>query len=208
MGMVIPPAAIVPRGRRPGNAKGCERREIEEIEGDRRHALQYSSKKPASRMVAVPKVWPWSSDVHLRGEFDLLRHGSNPGFFSQYGPPCLTEFLLRAMAFRLGDGNCLTPMVIKRSKTQAEEGLTPADEAGSVVLRQPPASKLANLFRIDVRDHALGLVTQQLGGRAREHPPGGSLLKQHPGRDSLAMKRRSCGWSEDFMLEVPTGATI
>src|SRR5271157_4909095 len=89
-----------------------------------------------------------------------------------------------------------------------EEGLTPADEAGSVVLRQPPASKLANLFRIDVRDHALGLVTQQLGGRAREHPPGGSLLKQHPGRDSSAMKRRSCGWSEDFMLEVPTGATI
>src|SRR5271157_4959753 len=35
-----------------------------------------------------------------------------------------------------------------------------------VVLRQPPASKLANLFRIDVRYHALGLVvTQQLGGR-------------------------------------------
>jgi hypothetical protein len=26
---------------------------------------------------------------------------------------------------------------------------TPADEAGYVVLRQPPASKLANLFRID-----------------------------------------------------------
>src|SRR5271157_4861631 len=104
--------------------------------------------------------------------------------------------------------NCLTPIVIKRSKTQADEGLTPADEAGSVVLRQSPASKLANLFRIDVRDHALGLVTQQLGCRAREHPPGGSLLKQHPGRDSLAMKRRSCGWSEDFMLEVPTGATI
>ena len=73
VGMVIPPAAIVPRGRRPGNAKGCERREIEEIEGDRRHALQYSLKKPASHMVAVPKVWPWSSDVHLRGEFDLLR---------------------------------------------------------------------------------------------------------------------------------------
>ena len=69
--------------------------------------------------------------------------------------------------------NCLTPIVIKRSKTQAEEGLTPADEAGSVVLRQPPVSKLANLFRIDVRDHALGLVTQQLGGRVTEHPPGG-----------------------------------
>src|SRR5271157_4997929 len=102
--------------------------------------------------------------------------------------------------------NCLTPIVIRRSKTQADEGLTPADEAGSVVLRQPPAGKLANLFRIAVRDHALGLVTQHLGGRAREHPPGGSLLKQHPGRDSLAMKRRSSGWSEDFMLEVPNAA--
>src|SRR5208337_2372636 len=44
--------------------------------------------------------------------------------------------------------------------------------AGYVVLRQPPASKLANLFRIDVRDHALGLVTQQHGGRVTEHPPG------------------------------------
>ena len=35
-----------------------------------------------------------------------------------------------------------------------------------------------------------------------------SLLKQHPGRESVAMKRRSCGWSDDFMLEVPTGAAI
>ena len=35
-----------------------------------------------------------------------------------------------------------------------------------------------------------------------------SLLKQHPGPESVAMKRRSCGWSEDFMLEVLTGATI
>ena len=56
----------------------------------------------------------------------------------------------------------------------------PADEAGSVVLRQPPASKLANLFRIDVRDHALGLVTQQLGGRVTEHPPGGWLGPRTP----------------------------
>ena len=104
--------------------------------------------------------------------------------------------------------NRQTPKGLNRLKTQADEGLTTADEAGYVVLRQPPASKLANLFRIDVRDHALGLVTQQLGGRVTEHPPGGSLLKQHPGRDSLAMKRRSCGWSEDFMLEVPTGTTI
>ena len=33
-----------------------------------------------------------------------------------------------------------------------------------------------------------------------------SLLKQHPGRDSLVMKRRSCGWNENFLLEVLTGA--
>ena len=35
-----------------------------------------------------------------------------------------------------------------------------------------------------------------------------SLLKQHPDRDSLAMKRRSCGWNENFLLEVLTGATL
>lgn len=35
-----------------------------------------------------------------------------------------------------------------------------------------------------------------------------SLLKQHPGKDSMAMKRRSCGWSDDFLLEVLTGATV
>src|SRR5208337_3717968 len=86
--------------------------------------------------------------------------------------------------------NIVTPKGVKRSKTQADEGLTPADEAGYVVLRQPPASKLANLFRIDVRDHALGLVTQQLGGRVTEHPPGGWLgprtpsLREGPGSAS------------------------
>jgi predicted transposase YbfD/YdcC len=35
-----------------------------------------------------------------------------------------------------------------------------------------------------------------------------SLLKQHPGRDSLIMKRRACGWNEHFMLEVLTAATL
>ena len=34
-----------------------------------------------------------------------------------------------------------------------------------------------------------------------------SLLKQHPGEGSIAMKRRSCGWDENFMLEVLTGTT-
>jgi len=35
-----------------------------------------------------------------------------------------------------------------------------------------------------------------------------SLLKQHPGKDSIAMKRRGCGWSEKFLLEVLAGATL
>lgn len=35
-----------------------------------------------------------------------------------------------------------------------------------------------------------------------------SLLKQHPGRQSIAMKRRSCGWSDDFLLEVLVGVTL
>lgn len=33
-----------------------------------------------------------------------------------------------------------------------------------------------------------------------------SLLKQHPGKDSIAMKRRSCGWDDNFVIEVLTGA--
>jgi len=36
-----------------------------------------------------------------------------------------------------------------------------------------------------------------------------SLLKQHPDKkQSTVMKRRSCGWSENFLLEVLTGAAI
>jgi predicted transposase YbfD/YdcC len=35
-----------------------------------------------------------------------------------------------------------------------------------------------------------------------------SLLKQHPGKDSIAMKRRACGWSDDFLLQVLTGTTL
>jgi predicted transposase YbfD/YdcC len=34
-----------------------------------------------------------------------------------------------------------------------------------------------------------------------------SLLKQHPGKSSIAMKRRSCGWKPEFLLEVLTGET-
>jgi predicted transposase YbfD/YdcC len=35
-----------------------------------------------------------------------------------------------------------------------------------------------------------------------------SLLKQHPDRISLVMKRRSCGWNENYLLKVLTGATV
>jgi predicted transposase YbfD/YdcC len=35
-----------------------------------------------------------------------------------------------------------------------------------------------------------------------------SLLKQNSGRDSVARKRRSCGWNENFLLEVLTGTTL
>jgi len=33
-----------------------------------------------------------------------------------------------------------------------------------------------------------------------------SLLKQHPKKDSIAMKRRACGWSDGFLFEVLTGS--
>jgi len=36
-----------------------------------------------------------------------------------------------------------------------------------------------------------------------------SLLKQHPDKkQSTVMKRRSCGWSDEFLLEVLTGTTV
>lgn len=35
-----------------------------------------------------------------------------------------------------------------------------------------------------------------------------SLLKQHPTKESLIMKRRSCGWNENYMLEVLTGEHV
>jgi predicted transposase YbfD/YdcC len=35
-----------------------------------------------------------------------------------------------------------------------------------------------------------------------------SLLIQHPSKDSNAMKRRACGWSDEFLLEVLVGATL
>jgi len=34
-----------------------------------------------------------------------------------------------------------------------------------------------------------------------------SLLKQHPGRDSIVMKRRCCGWNDEFLTQVLIGET-
>ena len=34
-----------------------------------------------------------------------------------------------------------------------------------------------------------------------------SLLKQHPGKDSIVMRRRACGWDENFLLQILTGVT-
>jgi predicted transposase YbfD/YdcC len=34
-----------------------------------------------------------------------------------------------------------------------------------------------------------------------------SLLKQHPEKDSIAMKRRACGWNDDYLLQVVTGTS-
>ena len=35
-----------------------------------------------------------------------------------------------------------------------------------------------------------------------------SLVKQHSDRTSLARKRRSCGWNEDYLLQVLNGSII
>jgi predicted transposase YbfD/YdcC len=34
-----------------------------------------------------------------------------------------------------------------------------------------------------------------------------SLLKQHPGRDSLVMKRRCCGWNDEYLTQMLIGET-
>lgn len=34
-----------------------------------------------------------------------------------------------------------------------------------------------------------------------------SLLKQHPGKESLVMKRRCCGWNDEFLVQTLTGIT-
>ena len=113
----------------------------------------------------------------------------------------LTKALARRLSFSSGlsEFRRLVSWLVSQSAGHCQPYVNPritlvlglADEAGYVFLRQPPASKLANLCRINVRDHALGLVTQQLGGRVTEHPPGGWLgprtpsLREGPGSASV-----------------------
>jgi predicted transposase YbfD/YdcC len=35
-----------------------------------------------------------------------------------------------------------------------------------------------------------------------------SLLKQHPSKESIVMRRRACGWDENFLLQVLTGTRL
>ena len=35
-----------------------------------------------------------------------------------------------------------------------------------------------------------------------------SLLEQHPGKDSLALKRRMCGWNDNFLMQVLAGNAL
>jgi predicted transposase YbfD/YdcC len=65
---------------------------------------------------------------------------------------------------------------------------------------------------------SLDITYREDESRVRERHLGGnmawlyrftlSLLKQHPGRQSLVMKRRCCGWDDNFLLEVLAGARI
>jgi hypothetical protein len=54
-------------------------------------------------------------------------------------------------------------------------------------------------------------VTQRKCAKSKNAPSATettlSLLKQHPEKDSVAMKRRACGWNEDYMLQVLTGTS-
>ena len=94
--------------------------------------------------------------------------------------------------------NCLTPIVIKRSRTQADEGLTPADEAGSVVLRQPPASELVAIK---------SLSSNQVGSPSdRPRSPPKRTRPRCRARSSPAgppPHRRPAGSSSAYQPELP-----
>jgi len=77
--------------------------------------------------------------------------------------------------------NCRTHIVIKRLKTHADEGLTPADEAGYVFLSQPPAPRFlastpsllgAMPTNLHVRAAVLVAVVNTVVDRLMERPPG------------------------------------
>jgi hypothetical protein len=65
------------------------------------------------------------------------RAGADDGFSASR---CGLSGTANCACAKIGVFNRLTPKGIKRLKTQADEGLTTADGAGYVVLRQPPAA--------------------------------------------------------------------
>ena len=48
-------------------------------------------------------------------------------------------------------------------------------------------------------DDRCGCLSERLAWLRRFNS---SLLKQHPGKDGLAMKRRICGWNDHFLMQV------
>jgi hypothetical protein len=76
--------------------------------------------------------------------------------------------------------------------------------------RKPPMGTL-----LAPSDGAAGLVTFHGGLERSGQVLGDScgrldleILKQHPDRrQSLIMKRRACGWSDEFLMEVIAGLT-
>jgi hypothetical protein len=65
------------------------------------------------------------------------RAGADDGFSASR---CGLSGTANCASAKIGVFNCVTPKVVKRLKTQADEGLTTADEAGYVFLRQPQDS--------------------------------------------------------------------
>ena len=104
--------------------------------------------------------------------------------------------------------NCLTPIVIKRSKTQAEEGTDSSRRSWLCRSASAPSQQASE----PVQDRCSGPCSRPrhaAAWRSRKRAPAGWVAVEATSRPrQFGIKRRSCGWSEDFMLEVPTGATI
>ena len=68
-------------------------------------------------------------------------------------------------------------------------------------LQNPPIDRRADGAPIRIRNERLRENSAWLNRFTL------SLLKQHPAKISQVMKRRSCGWNDNFLLEVLFGKT-